>query len=210
LPAAAFIGGLQHCQLSYRAGKLTQLPAFLPCLFAFLAYGQSLQRNEIAFDGGYAWQANVPGGLPRLTAVSVGGTYSFRFRPWLALEAGVLTANNPTGVINSEFGSFDIHDRYTWVPFGVRFIPPLRGGRFELSAGGGGVYERYGGGNTTPAGYGSSYNGEGGYFKARAAVALDPGRHFWLGATLQFFVVNGLDGARDRWFVLTGDIGFRL
>jgi len=123
--------------------------------------------------------------------VSLGGTYSFRLRRWLALEGGVLMAINPTGVINSEFGYFDIHDRFTWVPLGARFILPLQPDRFEHSAGGGGVYERYSGGNATPAGYGFSYNGEGGYFKARAAVALDPGRHFWLGAIPQLILVNG-------------------
>ena len=104
----------------------------------------------------------------------------------------------------------NIHDRFTWVPFGVRLILPLPHDRFELSAGAGGVYERYSGGNTTPAGYGFSYNGWGGYFKPEAAVALDPGRHFWLGAAPQLFLVNGSDGVRDRWFVLTGDVSFRF
>jgi hypothetical protein len=99
-----------------------------------------------------------------------------------ALEGGVLTAINPTGLINSEYGYFNI---------GVRLILPLQHDRFELSAGTGGVYERYSGGNETPAGYGFSYNGWGGYFKPKAAVALDPGRHFWLGATPQLILVNG-------------------
>ena len=184
--------------------------ALLACFLPFLAQGQSFQRNEITFNGGYGWQAAVPNGSPRLSAVSLGGTYGFRLRPWLALEGGVLTAINPTGLINSEYGYFNIHDRFTWVPFGVRFILPLRHDRFELSVGAGGVYESYSGGNTTPAGYGSSYNGWGGYFKPEAAVALDPGRHFWLGATPQLLLVNGSDGVRDRWFVLTGDVSFRF
>jgi hypothetical protein len=142
--------------------------------------------------------------------VSLGGTYGFRFRRWLALEGGVLTANNPTGVINSEFGYFNIRDRYTWVPFGARFILPLRHDRFEISAGGGGVYERYTVGNTQIPDGPAPYSGWGGYFKAKAAVALDPGRHFWLGATPQLFLVNASGGVRDRWFVLTGDVSFRF
>src|ERR1017187_7202307 len=121
--------------------RLLRRIALLSCFLPFLAYGQSFERNEFTFNGGYGWQAGIPTGSPRDTAVCLGGTYSFRLRRWLALEGGVLTAINPTGVINSEFGYFDIHDRFTWVPFGVRFILPLRHDRFELSAGGGGAYE---------------------------------------------------------------------
>jgi len=174
----------------------------------FLAYGQSFQRNEFTFTGGHGWQVDVPVGEPRLSAVSLGGTYSFRWRRWLALEGGVLTVIDPTGVVGSYAGFFDVHDRFTWLPFGVRFILPLRHDRFEISAGGGGAYERYTVGNEVPNGPGP-YNRWAGYFKAKAAVALDPGRHFWLGATPQFMLVSGSD-IRDRWFVLTGDVSFRF
>jgi hypothetical protein len=88
-------------------------------------------------------------------------------------------------------------------------ILPLRHDRFELSAGGGGVYERYTVGNTEAPLAPSPYSGWGGYFKAKAAGALDPGRHSWLGATPQLMLVNS-DSVRDRWLVLTGDIGFRF
>jgi len=142
--------------------------------------------------------------------VSVGGTYSFRMRRWLALEGGLLTAMDPTGIVGSYAGFFDVHDRFTWVPFGPRFILPLQHDRFEISAGGGGVYERYTVGNTEAPNGPAPYSGWGGYFKAGAAVALDPGRHLWLGASPQLFLVNGLGGVRDRWFVLTGDIGLRF
>ena len=183
--------------------------ALLSCLLPFLAHSQSFERNEFTFNGGCGWQAGVPTGSPRLSAVSLGGTYSFRLRRWLALEGGLLTAIDPTGFVGAYAGSFDVHDRFTWVPFGARFILPLRHDRFELSAGVAGVYERYTR-HETPVSYGTSYSGGGGYFKAEAAVALDPGRHFWLGATPQLILVNGSYGARDRWFVLTGDVSFRF
>lgn len=183
--------------------------ALLACILPAVAYSQSFERNEFTFSGGYGWQADVQTGAPRLSAVSLGGQYSFRLRPWLALEGGVLTANNPTGLINSEYGYFNIHDRYTWVPFGARFVLPLRHDRFEISAGGGGVYERYTVGNTQAPTGPTPYSGWGGYFKANAAVALDPGRHLWLGTTPQWILVNA-HSVRDRWFVLTGEIGFRF
>jgi hypothetical protein len=182
----------------------------LLCCCPLLAYGQSFERNEFTFTAGYGWQVDVQSGLPRLRAVSLGGTYGFHPRRWLAIEGGELTATNPTGVINSEYGYFNVHDRFRWVPFGARFILPLRHDRFEISAGGGGVYERYAVGNTQIPNGPAPYSGWGGYFKAKAAVALDPGRHIWLGATPQWILVNALVGVRDRWFVLTGDVSFRF
>jgi hypothetical protein len=65
-----------------------QRVVLLSCLLPFLAYGQSLQRNELTFDGGYGWQADLSPGEPRDTAMSLGGTYGFRLRAWLALEGG--------------------------------------------------------------------------------------------------------------------------
>lgn len=42
---------------------------------------------------------------------------------------------------------------------------------------------------------------------AGAAVAVDPARHFWLSVTPRWFFTNSY---HDRWFVLTGNIGFRF
>ncbi len=36
-----------------------------------------------------------------------------------------------------------VHDRFIWVPFGPRFVFPAKKDRFEVSLGGGGVFERY-------------------------------------------------------------------
>jgi len=183
--------------------------AFLSCWLPFLAYGQSFERHEFTFNGGSGWVTNAPSGSSGDTAVSLGGTYSFHLRRWLALEAGVLTAIDPTGVVGSAAGFFDVHDRYTWIPFGPRVILPLRHDRFELSAGAGGTYEKYTVGNPSPGFFGSPYSAWGGYFKAGPAAALDPGRHIWLGVTPRLIVINRTY-QRDRWFVLTGDIGFRF
>ncbi|MGO4883603.1 MAG: hypothetical protein ACLP59_22705 [Bryobacteraceae bacterium] len=186
--------------------RLALLWFFLP----FLIDAQSFDRNEFTFNGGYAWQFHVPTGNQKDTAVSLGGTYSFHFRRWLAFEGGILTAIDPTGVVGSYAGFFDVHDRYTWIPFGVRFIVPVHHDRIEISAGGGGVYERYTVGNPNAPYAPSPYSGAGGYFKGEAALALDPGRHFWLGVTPQWILANGPNGQRDRWFVLTGNLGFRF
>ena len=100
-------------------------------------------------------------------------------------------------------------DRFIWVPFGLRAVLPLAHGRIELSAGGGGLYEKYSVSNPE-SGFGLvPRQGWGGYASARAAVAVDHRRRFWLGVTPRLMVANP-PYARDRWFVLTGDIGLRF
>jgi len=171
----------------------------LVCLLALSLKAQSFQRNDITFSGGMTW--GIAALEPYNTVVSLGATYGYRVQPWLEPEAGVFAGINPVRGYCESYGCFTFTSRFIWVPFGVRFILPLRQNRFEVSAGVGGVYEN--GGNTI------GYNAFGGYFKSTVAVALDPKRHFWLGATPRVMIVNGTY-ARDRWFTLTGDIGFRF
>jgi hypothetical protein len=70
------------------------------------------------------------------------------------------------------------------VPFGLRLVAPLWRARLELSSGGG-LYDKYSvsNGNQSPFGPIRSLDGWGGYFMGGAAVALDRGRHWWLGAS---------------------------
>jgi len=94
------------------------------------------------------------------------------------------------------------------VPFGLRFIHPLRHDRVELSVGAGGLYEHFSGFDS-PSGLVPSYGAFGGFVKASVEVALDNRRRFWVGATPRVIVANGTN-ARDRWFMVTGDVGFRF
>ncbi len=167
---------------------------------------QSFQRNDVTFSGGTSW--NVGSYFQNATPVSLGATYGFRFTPMIEAEAGVFGGINPVGTNCGRNGCFTPDTHFIWAPFGVRFIFPLKHDRMELSAGAGGLYENFSGGETF---YGtiSSYNGFGGYAKTSAAVALDRQRHFWLGVTPRVIIANG-NYARDRWFMLTGDIGLRF
>jgi hypothetical protein len=54
-----------------------------------------------------------------------------------------------------------------------------------------------------------SYNGFGGYAETSVAVALDRRRHLWLDMTPRAILANG-GNARDRWFMLTGDMSLRF
>jgi len=175
-------------------------------LLLFLASAvsaQSFLRNDITFSGGTSW--DVSNYSQYVTVVSLGATYGYRITRTIELEAGAFGAINPMEGSCGFNGCFTPDSRAIWVPFGVRFVLPLKHDRFELSAGVGGLYENISGGGYSY----NSYNAFGGYVKTSAAVALDHGRHFWLGATPRIMLANG-QYARDRWFMLTGDIGFRF
>jgi len=178
---------------------------FILLLFTTMALAQD-ERSQVTFSGGDAVYVGRFG--PSL-ALSLGGSYSYRVLQHLGLEAGVLTSLDPTGVVRGANFNIDVKDRFTWVQFGPRFILPLWDGRLEVSAGAGGVYENYSPGRYSPAGNYSSYTGWGGNFSGGAAVALDPGRHFWLGTTPRYILVSTAR-SHDRWFIAAGEFSFRF
>ena len=171
--------------------------------------GQSPPRNRISLSGGWGEQLRVfPG--DRQTAPVVGICYGFRPLKYVEIEAGLMAALQPGQDLCSAHGCFDPDDRYFWALFGLRFLAPLASGRLELSAGGGGMYEKYSVSNSDFNPFGiRSRDGWGGYFAGGAAVALDRSRHFRIGATPRFILANPAF-ARDRWFVITGDVSFRF
>jgi len=176
--------------------------------FPLLSQDQPFQRHEFTFSGGQAWQVDAKGS-GQGSAVSLGGTYSYHLKRWLALDGGVLMAFDPSGIQSNSLGSFDTKDRFTWLHFGPRFILPL-GRRFELSASAAPAIELYSVAGHNPRFLPDTYNVLGIYFYAGAAVAIGPGRHIWLGITSRGIVSNGEYGRRSRVIVCTGDIGFRF
>jgi len=174
---------------------------FVLFLTTTLALAQD-ERSQVTFSGGEAVDV---GRFGTSAAVSLGGSYSYRLFRHLGLEAGALTAIHPAGVIRQDFYTFYPKDLFTWVQFGPRLILPVWEGRLELSAGAGGVYENY----SDASGLLSPRSGWGGNFSAGVAVALDHGRHFWLGMTPRWIVVTAVE-AHDRWFIGAGEFSFRF
>jgi hypothetical protein len=165
---------------------------------------QAPLRNSITFSGGFGRDIsrfNYP-----TQPTSLGVTYGYRILPYLAIEAGVTTAIHAAPDVRGASYDFVTNDAFIWAPFGVRGILPLAHGRVELSAAAGGLYEKYYVANEA---FFHSHSGWGGYGGGSVAVALDPNRHFWIGASPRFYVANG-SYVRDRWFVFTGDLGFRF
>jgi hypothetical protein len=179
----------------------------LLCLLAAIAQAQSFPRYDFTFSGGAAACLGKCYG-PNDTSPSLGATGGVRITPGIELEAGVFAAIDPVGQGCDHFGCITPSSDYIWVPFGVRFIRPIAHDRLEFSAGGGGLFEHF---STSAqvglAGY--DYNGFGGYVKASLAVTLDRHRHFWIGATPRLNMANS-GNYRDRWFLITGDIGVRF
>jgi hypothetical protein len=175
-----------------------------------IANAQSDPRNIVTFSGGYARDVHSSC-CQTDTATSLGVTYGRRFFRYLEAEAGVTAALHPAGEFRGATYDIKPDDRFIWVPFGVRGILPLRSSRIELSAGGGGLYEKYSVSNPNSAVGLLSRDGWGGYFVAGAAVAIDRGRHFWLGTSPRWFLANTDRGyTHDRWFLVTGDFSFRF
>jgi outer membrane protein with beta-barrel domain len=169
---------------------------------------QSFPRNEITFSGGESFQIFTPFGEAN-TAVSLGGTYGYRFTPHITAEAGVFGVIDPYRAQCDRFGCSGQDNRFIQVPFGLKFTLPVRNDRFELSAGGGGLYQRFSVSNPNPDFGETGYSAWGGYFKAGVGVAIDRRRRFWLSATPRWNLANS-GGIRDRWFMLTGDLSFRF
>jgi hypothetical protein len=183
------------------------IPIAVLLLSAVCGYAESDPRNRLTFSGG--WSRQIGGvSFPKQSAIGLGGSYGYRLNKHVEAEAGLFTTLDPTGEQCSSSGCVDVGDRYYWLPFGIRFIAPLVEGRAELSAGGGGLYEKYTA-NPTPWGAPEGRHGWGGYFVGSAAVALDPSRHFWLGVTPRFFLANPTY-ARDRWLQLCGEFSVRF
>jgi len=172
-------------------------------LLAWCGKAQPLERNRLTFSGGWA----VPVSAYQFEGAPVlGFTYGYRFHAYIEAEAGLLTAIHPGPEVRGANYDFQNYDRFLWLPFGIRFIAPLRQKRVELSAGAGGLFENYSSG---PYPYAYAYDGWGGYLVGSASVALDRGRHFWFGAAPRFLFANP-QYRRDRWFTITGEISFRF
>lgn len=176
-------------------------------LLACSVRAQSFPKNRLTFSGG--WADQIGPSYQGENATSLGLTYAYRLNRYVEFEAGVHTALQPGPEIRGYAYDFKPHDRYIWVPFGVKFIVPINHNRFELSAGGGGLYQKYSISNSG-SGFGlEPYHAWGGYLVESASVALDRGRHFWLGVAPRFFLANGAYH-RDRWFTVTGEFSFRF
>lgn len=169
---------------------------------------QSWQKNRITVSGG--WMRQLFGyDYERQTAPVVGLSYGYRPLQFLEFEAGVDVALQPGQELCSAHGCYDPDDRYIRIPFGVRFIAPLVAHRVELSAGGGGLYQKYSVSNPYNPFNVSSRDNWGGYFVGGAAVAIDHRHRFRVGATPRVILMNP-PHTRNRWFTITGDISFRF
>jgi len=177
-------------------------------LIAPLALSQDEYRNRLTFSGGWSRQVDAFS-FQKQTAPGLGLSYGFRVHRHVEAEAGLFAALQPAPEIRGASYFLDPDDRFLWVPFGIRAIAPLHADRLELSAGGGGLYQKYSISNPNPGLGAESRHGWGGYLAAGAAVSVDRGRHIWLGFTPRAFLANP-KYRRDRWLQWNGEISFRF
>jgi hypothetical protein len=184
----------------------------IPVLFFAIltsAFAQSGLHHSVTF-GAWAAVSAQTNCCQSDTAASFGVTYGYRLLPFLQFEGGLTTAANTEPEFRGANYQIHPHDRYVWAPFGVRGILPV-GERVELSAVGGGLFEHYSADSSGLAFGLVDRHGWGCHAGVSAAVALDRGRHFWLGGSPRFFFANANHGySHDRWFVLAGELSFRF
>lgn len=177
-------------------------------LLASVALAQSTPANRITFSAG--WSREVGGdSFRKQRAPGLGLWYGYRAHKYVEAEAGVFTALRPAAEIRGASYFLDPNDRFIWIPFGIRFIAPLYLNRIEFSGGGGGLYEKYSVSNPNPGLGVMSRTGWGGYFAGATSVALDRGRHVWMGAASRIFLANPAY-ARDRWLQITLEFIWRF
>lgn len=184
-------------------------------VFCNFAIGQdALHTSTLTLGVGgvpYSSSFNLPQGGPAFT-----GTYEYRLWKYFAVEGGVdtllpsvdyfqqVTVIAPgQNLVPVGTGFFPISERsrVTLLTYGFKGILPLAKDRLELFAGIGGAYA-----------WNSEYNGVLNDALAQTSLggrlALDRGRHFWLGTTLRWYTSVG--GEHQAWMPLTINLGIRL
>jgi hypothetical protein len=171
--------------------------------------------------------AGLPGGeLTGLFRNSAGITFNYGYRKWRYLQAdvGLDTLFGAAGVrdfIPTELGYLRIRDFQFLIPFGGRFVLPVKDGRMQFSAGGGGAYMRYSERLRQPSSYYrfecpdcAARSGWGSYALAGGSYALDRYQRFRLGVTAKLYRGHTDGGALgavqaaetlDRWINLFAD-----
>jgi hypothetical protein len=181
-------------------------------------------KHNVSFGVG----AGMPGGqLGSSFSNSPGVTvdYGYRWKRYLQGDIGmdaVFGAARVRDFLQSDTGYLRIRDFQWLVPFGGRFILPLKGDHVLLSAGGGGAYMRYSERLRQPSSYYryecpdcTSRSGWGSYALAGASVGLDRYHMFRVGVTSKFYRGHTSGGALgavpavktlDRWVNLFLDL----
>ncbi|HXJ37998.1 MAG TPA: hypothetical protein VNH18_01900 [Bryobacteraceae bacterium] len=138
------------------------------------------------FHDGASLNAEYELGLHRYVAATLG------------LDNFVLNLDNV-----SRLSVTQTRERVTLLPFGLRAIAPLAGGRAELFAGTGAAYLWSSAYDLQNLGGGFLWQLNGG-----ARVALDRAKHWRIGTTARFY--RDLGRPTQQWVSLSGDVSYRF
>jgi hypothetical protein len=105
--------------------------------------------------------------------------------------------------INNGVNNTDLlgHTRYMLLPFGATAVLPVAGGRLEIHGGFGGLFVPYESSYSKPNSWLTQIS-------LGARIALDPGHHFWLGAT-SYYLTDFADKTR-QWGYGAADLTVRF
>ena len=174
----------------------------LTSCFSLIGFGQADRGTvTIGAGGGFPAGGYQTEGFSNSAAFS--GSYEFRLFHYLAPEIGVQNLI-PNVLEDDKYGPLLGRERVSILSFGLRGIAPLRHGRIELFAGGGGAYLWSSD---------SDFNGDRSsnwlfQVVGGGRAAIDHRHRFWIGPTVRF----SRDAGRptQEWVSLTADFGFRF
>jgi hypothetical protein len=172
-------------------------------LQSFPATGQQFGSSTVILGVGGALPASGYRTTSFHNGPSIAGEYEFGLHRSVAANIGV--ENFFLNFDNITRNSLAVtRERITLMPFGIRGIAPLAGGRAELFAGAGGAY-------LWSSEYDlRSYGGEGFLWQLNGGgrIAIDRAKHFRVGATMRFY--RDLGRPTQEWFSVTGDVSYRF
>jgi hypothetical protein len=183
-------------------------------------------RHNFTAGGGLARPRGDIGG-PLGDAPSLGFGYGYRFHQNFQADIGLDTGFGAAGIrdfLDTSFGPRRIRDFQFFVPFGGRAVIPIADERFWISGGGGGAYINYRERISQPDDYYridcpvcASRGGWGYYGLVNVGAALDRTRRVRFGVTAKMYraytegdPLGAVPGFRtkDRWLLLSGELGF--
>jgi hypothetical protein len=148
-------------------------------------------RQSITGEFVYGVKAGPNGGVsyPLLNdAPGFSISYSFRPRPWLALEAGFEQIVRPIGSsVCCEYAK-SADDELYLAPFGARYVWQARGSRVRLTIGGGGAYLNHAIGQEAGGAFG--FSGWGGQAVASGDYAVTRSGRLRVGWNARYYFAS--------------------
>lgn len=180
------------------------LSLFALTTFSALAADPQLGSSTFIAGVGGAFPVAGSGTSAFHNGPSFAGEYELGLHKYVAATFGVENYLLPFDNY-SRWGSTSTRERVTLMPFGLRGVVPVAGGRAELFAGVGGAQLWSSEYNLGQPYYGSNFLF---HLNGGARIALDRAQHFRLGPTVRYY--RDVGRPTQQWLSLSADFSYRF